>query len=259
MSAVEDLARALDALANPETEFDSGKRVVARATGPSPVQAILREVSETVLTRDLRFDLANHGTVTVNASGRRFVGIGAIDGLSLSEDLKSVLGQAIDLEDEEAFGKFIALLKEVDTLTSKITVQSEPAERLGGQSERGVLPEKLAEPLGLTFPFREPTRLENFRNMLGDKVIASLLSAGDDSDPELTGRKKEQNWLKSNASNLLEIAATEEVSPNVATLGQFSDQKPFVSVAVDRQETIIWVHGSDDIEEIHSTWRQIFT
>jgi hypothetical protein len=75
----------LRALQTPARVTPGGARVIAEATAPSPLTALLREVNETILGRALRFESGGGASLTLEASGRRVLRVADAQGLPGAE------------------------------------------------------------------------------------------------------------------------------------------------------------------------------
>lgn len=83
-----------------------GARVIADASDPSPLTALLREVNETIIGRALRFESGDGTSLTLEASGRRVLRVTDANGLPGAESCL-----AADVLDDELKDDLIKLMQ----------------------------------------------------------------------------------------------------------------------------------------------------
>ena len=139
ISDVTALAEKLSALGRADERFVGGARVIASNGAPGAADAVLAEIDDTVLERDLIFKSGGR-SITLVAAGRRLRGISAASG---SAD--DVLGKTLSREDPALItAVYDVIMAHLDG-TDEITVESlPPAAPFGKGGERGISASGLA-------------------------------------------------------------------------------------------------------------------
>lgn len=146
MSDLKALAEKLAILASTDTVFDADARVISVGGSPSPMAAILTEIDETILERNLEFT-ADNTTINLSVSGRRMRGILAIS--PATPEAGTVIGKTISREEPDLLLATADVLAAACVNASRITVRSHAPEPFGKGGERGVSARRLAEMWGI--------------------------------------------------------------------------------------------------------------
>lgn len=136
------LAQKIAALAAVDEVFEAGARVVSRAGQPAPVAAILREIDDTILERNLEF-AAGENTVNLIISGRRLRGV--LSASPTPKDASSVIGHMLSRDEPDVLSATCELLHTLFDLQTEVTVKSLPPEPFGKGGDRGISARSLAE------------------------------------------------------------------------------------------------------------------
>lgn len=133
----------LAALQAPARFAAGGARVIADASTPSPVSALLREVNETILGRALRFESSGGTSLTLEASGRRVLRVTDATGLPGAESCL-----AVDVLEDEQKDDLIKLMQTLATPRRELRV-SISAQGVAGEGVSVGLPVALLADLML--------------------------------------------------------------------------------------------------------------
>jgi len=254
----DDLRRKLAALARTDQMEPGGARVISRGGTPTPLQAILAEIDETILTRDLIFDFAGNGQLVLVVSGRRLLGVRRIDGLAMPAVAAQLAGQQIEGPDDPHLRALVGVLMPLDLLTDPVLITTLSAEWSGPETGTGVGVERLAEKLSVAYPFQPVTRMVQFRTLIEDNCVAVVqrLETGE----EITeGPEDQLEWLFSSVPTFLSTVSPQEAMPKLASLGHHSDTNRMISVAFDGAEMLIWAHDPDLLGKFCVQWQSIFS
>ncbi len=142
MSELNALAQKLNALTTTREVFDAGDRVISKSGVPAPINAILNEIDNTILERNLAFT-TDSSTINLIVSGRRLRGF-----LTVSPDVPNavpVLGQTLARDVPDVVQAASKLLSELCASASWMTVRSLPPEPFGSGGDRGISARGLAD------------------------------------------------------------------------------------------------------------------
>jgi hypothetical protein len=114
----------LQSLQTPARVAPGGARIIATASDPNPLTALLREVNETMLGRALTFESRIGTNLTLEISGRRVLRLTAANGLEGAESCLSVPA----LEDAQK-DDLIKLLQAFATPHQELRVTTTPVSR----------------------------------------------------------------------------------------------------------------------------------
>lgn len=257
MSSVSDLKQKLTSLSRQSDRFEDGARIVSKAGLPTPLQAILKEIDETVLGRDVTFDFGNSGSITLVVTGRRLLGVRAIDGLAMPGIVEQIVGNSISGDDDPTLRALKGVLLQLDLLSATIATTSVASEVFGNQSDAGITVEKLATGLSVEYPFTMPSKLQQFASLVEPSIIASIFSSTDGEQIE-NGDDEPVEWIEANWDMLTGTFAGDAPRPRIATIGQNSGENRFACVAADAESVLVLLHSPDQIGRILSRWHQIF-
>ncbi len=162
-----------------------GARVIAVASDPSPIVALLREVNETILGRALRFESSSGASLTLEVAGRRALRLTEAVGLAGAERCLA----AGALEDEHK-DELIKLLQALAAPRCELRVTSQPLGPAGEGVNVGLPVALLADLLlidlnavpGMAPPAPEP-EAEPVRGGRGPKVIPLPRTAAERKAP----------------------------------------------------------------------------
>ncbi|MEM6341154.1 MAG: hypothetical protein AAF729_08385 [Pseudomonadota bacterium] len=255
MTIADELARRLAVLSNDEAELASGARVISEGGLPSPMQAILREIDETVLTRELFFDLGKTGSVTMVASGRRLLGLRAFKG-DIGGDADTLIEQPLSSDDKDQLTTLASGLEVVATVTGQIGVTARDGDRIGSQTQVGLSVETLAGLFGVEYPFDEPSRLQRFGSMIADPSTATLIRKAK-GQYSFVGDAEVKAWLEEKSETFSESFGEQGQGPILTILGQSSGENPILVVIVDEGETMYCRVGRGQLSKICAAWRKI--
>lgn len=114
----------LQSLQAPSRLAPGGSRVIADFQDPNPLEALLREVNETILARALMFESSGGASLTLEISGRRVLRLTSATGLSGAD--RCLAAPALE---EEQKDDLIKLLQAVAAPKHELRVSSSPPER----------------------------------------------------------------------------------------------------------------------------------
>jgi hypothetical protein len=142
MSDLNALAQKLTALAGKNDQFDAGARVISQGGVPSPIGAMLNEIDDTVLERNLEF-VADDQTINLIVSGRRLRGFMAVT--PEVSGAAQVLGKTLARDEPDVVQAASELLSQLCGSAMRMTVRSLPPQPFGTGGDRGISARGLAE------------------------------------------------------------------------------------------------------------------
>ena len=254
------LSQKLKALGEKKTAFFDGARVISDGETPSPMQAILLAIDETVLDRKLTFNV-DGSYVTVVVAGRRLQGLIKASG-KLDGALK-VMGRILSHEDSELLDAVGGIMHQLVDQGGQVTVTSEAGEKLGTQSDAGVGASLLADSWGVEMSSVPPTAMAQFIMNCGASVNASLVIAqgkvvrakGDKAIQDRLEHIANDQW-DSFSRALGKLRKAEEAEPALVCLNGGLTDETSVAVARNEEELSVFVFNSDQLTTVYSKWRE---
>lgn len=129
------LVAKLMALAESETGFVGGARVISLGGVPASLTAMVDEIDNTVLERTLTFDI-DGVVLRMAVAGRRLRGV--IDIAGVPHAAKALMGKVLSQDDPATVKAVGTLLTDLCKDAKQVTVQANAPEPLGNPSEAGL-------------------------------------------------------------------------------------------------------------------------
>lgn len=145
MSEIHRLQDKLAKLRAAAEGVDSGGRNIRAADKKGLLLAILHEIDETILGRELTFHNDAGSTLVFEVAARRLLGLGEQSGAAKSPSYETILGQSFSEASGTLFDALAALLDDFLADTSKLVVKSRKLSRATDPSEIGCSAEALAQ------------------------------------------------------------------------------------------------------------------
>ncbi|MFQ6549516.1 hypothetical protein AADZ90_016305 [Aestuariibius sp. 2305UL40-4] len=261
MKTTDDIARKLAALSSMEEEYlPGGARVISRGGTPEPLQAILREIDETVLQRKLTFKAANDASVAMVIAGRRMQGVADLsadlDGGAVS-DLKM---RALTKDDAFLLEAFSDLMRRFAEGAEDLSVTSEPAERLGSAAEAGLSVSSLTEIWAVDMWAPPPSRIGRFLKASRPRLDAFVQTSGEEEVGKIgeTTRLTELDaLLKDRAKSYgaaLQTLRPDAPEVRLSIAGAAAGGSGYVALAEDGDDRAALAFRPDALSDILSAW-----
>lgn len=256
MSDLDALAQKLAALVSKQDVFDAGARVISLGGAPAPMAAILGEIDETVLERNLEFK-SDKSTTNLIVAGRRLRGIQAVTPPSDSK----VIGQTISREEPELVQAASELLSDLFADADRLTVRSLAPEPFGKGGERGISAHGLAELWRIEMDAAPKPPMERFLRANGDN-IASLMHVSNDEIAATSGdfEALQEIW----STQVKEFrekhdkALNGEDGPKLIFLEGALDDGTSAALALADNDMALFAYQTDKLDALHASWRSIF-
>lgn len=254
------LLHKLNALAEKDSSFIAGTRVISDGELPSPMQAILSAIDESVLDRKLTFNVAD-SYATVVVAGRRLQGLIKASG-NLEGALK-VMGKVLSHDDADLLAAVANIMHQLVDQGGQVTVVSEDTKKLGTQSDAGVGVSVLADAWAVEMSSVPPTPMSQFILNCGASVNASLVIAqgeiirakGDKAIQDRLQHIANDQW--DNFSDALgALRKVDTAEPALVCLNGGLTADTSVAVARNSEELSVFVFNSDQLTNVYSKWRE---
>lgn len=254
------LSQKLNALAEKDSTFVEGARVISNGETPSPMQAILYAVDESVLDRKLTFRVGE-AYVTVVVAGRRLQGLIKASG-NLDGALK-VMGKILSHDDADLLAGVAKIMHQLVEQGGQVTVLSEETQKLGTQSDAGVGISVLSDSWGVEMSSVPPTPMSQFIINCGASVNASLVIAqgqivrakGDKAIQDRLEHIANDQW-DSFSSALGKLRKADSAEPALVCLNGGLTDETSLAVARSDDEMSVFVFNSDQLTTVYSKWRE---
>ncbi|MEM0934689.1 MAG: hypothetical protein AAF646_03760 [Pseudomonadota bacterium] len=239
MTGPDDLLRKLGALSEATARFGVNGRVISENGLPSPVQAVLTEIGETVLAQDLTFHFGESGSLTLVVSGHRVLALRDVQGLLMPSVAAQLVGKPLSPTPDPVQRAFLSLLMQIDLLTDPVEVASETGAPFAAPPGAGLGVERLAALVGVTYPVVPPSQFDRFRAVL-QPAPSSWLEVPTDKDPIRTGPAPEVARLESVAEALEFPSDWAKVSPKLSIIGHQSGRAFFIGAVIEKSGALLW-------------------
>ncbi|MEM9247704.1 MAG: hypothetical protein AAGB05_03295 [Pseudomonadota bacterium] len=257
MSEPDDLKRKLDALADATSAFGVRGRLISEGGLPTPVQAILTEVSETVLAQDLTFHIGEVGSLVLIVSGRRVLAVRSVDGLVMPAVAEQLAGKPLGSAADATQRALLALLMQIDLMTDTVETTAADGAPFSAPPDAGLSPERLAALVGVTFPFVMPTPMERLLAALPVPPGAVVLKDAGAVVSE-TGEADQCARLHAMADGLGASVETSAGPAKLSIIGQQSGDGLAIGAATDKNSHCLWTMPIQSIGVATTAFHKIF-
>lgn len=258
MSDLNSLAQKLAALATKGDIFDHGARVISRDGVPSPINALLDVIDETVLERRLDF-AAGDAIVSLIAAGRRLRGLLAVS--PASNGSSALIGATLSRQEPEVLEMVFAALSETLGTAPQLTVRSLPSEPFGTSGERGIAAIDLAQIWQINMNETPLPPMERFLQA-NQTVLSAVLhvsagdvltSHGDISELQSIWDTQVEAFLQSQ-----EALPSHQDGPQLICLEGALEGDAAAALAVADDDVALLVYDPAQLAALHASWRAIF-
>ncbi len=257
MSDPGDLRRKLAALADTGAAHGAKGRIISEGGFPSPVQAILTEVSETALAQDLTFHVGDVGSLVLVVSGRRILAVRSIEGLVMPAVAEQLAGKPLSAAADAQQRALMALLMQIDLMRDTVETTSTDGAPFSAPPDAGLTAERLAVLTGVAFPAKVASPLEKLLALLPSAPVASLvIDAGE--APQETGAADEVARLKASARGLGIESGSDTTSPTLSIFGRQSGQAPFMGAVRAKSGVVLWSMPEQDVGAAITAFHKVF-
>lgn len=256
MSEMHALAQKLAALISKDDVFDAGARIISQAGSPEPIAAILAEIEDTILERNLEF---TSGSTTANliASGRRLRGIHAMT----SNPDDDVIGQTISREEPDLVQKTYALLSAAFGDAERLTVRSLAPPEFGKGGERGISAHGLADLWQIQSQEEPKPPMERFLTA-NAQIIASFMHVSNDEIAAKSGDFETLqgiwNTQVSDFRKQHKKALNGDDGPKLIFLDGALEDGTSAALALVDDDIALLAYQTDQFGALHASWRRIF-
>ena len=257
MSDLNALAQKLAALISKGDVFDAGARVISQGGSPSPMAAILAEIDDTILERDLEFKSGSN-TANVIVAGRRLRGIYALTPSTGNE----AIGETISREEPETVQTTFTLLSDFFANADKLTVRSLPPEPFGKGGERGISARGLAELWQVEMDEAPKPPMERFLRANAQIIISLMhVSGGEIASTSGNFDALQTIWTTQvqEFRDKHKNALNGEDGPKLICLEGALDDGSSAALAVVDDDIALLAYQTEHLGALHASWRTIFT
>lgn len=250
MNDLADLAQKISALAAKDTVFEAGARVISSGGAPNAIGAILNEIDDTILERDLEVS-ADGATINLIVSGRRLRGIAAA-----STGGEDVLGHVLSREEPEVVAAAFALLSEICGDAGRVTVRYLQPRPFGKGGERGISAKGLADLWQVDLDETPKPPMERFLSANGPTAIAMIhMSDGavKSSAGDVTAL---QSILDTQVADFRELQSLGSGAQLICLEGALSDGTA-AALAIHEADIALIAYQPENLGALHASWRAI--
>ncbi len=256
MSELNALAQKLSALITKDVVFDAGARVISQGGSPDPITAILDEINDTVLERNLEIS-AGSETIQLVAAGRRLRGIYS----TTADTSTDVVGKVISREDPDLVKDASLVLSQICADADRLTVRSLMPQPFGKGEERGISVRELSALWQAERDETPKTPMERFlaSNAKGVKSVMHVSkgeiasTSGDFKALQAIWNNQVLEFRKKNKKVL-----NGEDGPQLVCLeGVLEDGTAAALVVVD-SDIALMAYQPEHFGAMHKSWQSIF-
>jgi len=257
MSVEENVMERIEALAA-ESRFDhTGRRILSNGVEGNPVQAIMREIDETVLERDLQFE-AGDRRLSLEVSSRRILRISFLDDSINSEAALALVGSwLIERKQSQSVADVIQSFAETE---DTITVASVPTKKSDAPAHaRGIAVSHVADHLfGETIEeVKRATSLDAFVQENGAHCVAFIVFEGDDEIEQSGSDEAVQTlstFVETNSKALLEYYDRSNQTPTFAMFRTSDQGNEAYVIASDGRKFFVGFCDPSSAILLSNTW-----
>ncbi len=260
----ENLLDRISRIAEAGTTFKQGRRVLSEGKNEAILPALLQEIDETVLARELTFHSDTDKSITLVAKGRRLWRICAAQPNSLIPKGADLKNANISGDDEAAMAALRKLMQEFAKSANMLSVSISETDPDNDYRAMGISVRMLRDMLttaAAAADTAESNQLKGFVESLKAKALASAVMA-DDNLIYSSGTDKQIKLLESLLNDQLEAmnADTSKLQKTASRrnlIAMNRDSKYFIICARTSDQAALIVCKPDILPEIVSTWQQM--
>ena len=267
MSEIRRLQDKLAKLSAAAEGVDNGGRNIRAADKKGLLLAVLHEIDETILARELTFQNDAGSTLVLVVAARRLLGLGEQTGAAKSPFHDTILGQSFSEPSEALFGALAALLNEFLEGTSKLVVRPRKLSRATDPSEIGCSAEALAQAWSLElYGSHESASSDRIEDFIAACAKISLASVRFDAENirQKSGQEDELQRLvglaqrnHSHLDSLLSNCVVKSDAPRCAILGSSDGNRQSILYVASGTVRALVMISSDQLADIYSLWRNV--
>lgn len=250
MSDLAELAQKISALVAKDTVFEAGARVISTGGAPNPISAILNEIDDTILERDLEIR-ADDAVVNLIVSGRRLRGIA-----SASSGADSVLGQVLSREEPEVVATVFTILSELCGQAQRLTVRYLPPQPFGKGGERGISAKGLAELWQVDLDETPKPPMERFLDANRAAAVAMLHTLDGEIQSSAGDVAALQSILDTQLAEFRALQTHGSGAQLICLEGAFSDGTA-AALAIHNDDVAVIAYQPEHLGALHASWRAI--
>lgn len=255
MSDLTALAQKISALAATDAVFQGGARVISTVGEPAPLAALLSEIDETILERELEFE-ADGKTLRLVAAGRRLRGVAAAD----ATDADAVIGQSLSREEPELLQAVFDLISHVCGDAQNLRVRPLPPAPFGKGGERGVSAKGLAEMWQIDMDCTpEPPFMRFLKIAAGASSSLIHLTSGD-----VVNQQGDVAALQTVLDTQLDAFHAKQKKlkvagdgPQLISLKNALSDGSSVTLASSGEDVVLIAHDADAMGPLHRAWKAL--
>ncbi|VAV87720.1 hypothetical protein MNBD_ALPHA07-1602 [hydrothermal vent metagenome] len=266
----ENLLDRISRIAETGTTYKQGRRVLTEGNSTAILPAMLQEIDETILARELTFHNGADNSITLVAKGRRLWRICGATPKNLIPKGTDLVAVNLSADDDAAMDALAKLMHKFANAGKALSVSISEAAPDSDYSAMGIAVRGLRETWGVTAVLSPaadtdipaPLRtLQEFVDALSDGVLASAVMAGDDMVSS-TGSDKQikllTDLINDQSSGIdAEFKKLHKTDNTKRLIALNRDSKYFIICARKDNQTALIVSKPEEIPNIVSTWQQV--
>ncbi|WP_108814068.1 hypothetical protein [Loktanella sp. Alg231-35] len=250
MSDLAELAQKISALAAKDTVFETGARVISTGGEPSPIVAILNEIDDTILERDLEIQ-ADGAIVNLIVSGRRLRGIAAA-----SSGADDVVGHVLSREEPDMVAAAFVLLSELCGRAQRLTVRYLAPQPFGKGGERGISAKGLAALWKIDLDEVPKPPMERFLSTNRSAAIAMIHMTDGEMQSSAGDVTALQSILDTQLADFRGLQTLGGGAQLICLEGALSDGSA-AALAIHEDDVALIAYQPDHLGALHASWRAI--
>ncbi len=256
-SKISSLASKVQELASDDVVFVGRARLLATAGSMPPITAILREIDNTVLDRKLSFQVGDVSFAVI-AAGRRLQGF--VELPEGTKDADKFLNQVLSEEDPDVMNAATNMIMQYRTAEAKVTVQSEPARRLGKGSDAGMSVNGLVRVWNVDMDAKSAPPVERFLAQSVEHLVSSLYVVNGQAVEMSDNAVLLQSVWENQVPAFLEKYKKTNPHPGAPALMCFEhpqDETGALALAISGEEIAIMSYKPETIGQLLEYWQSV--
>lgn len=255
MSDLTALAEKITALAATDAVFDAGGRVISTAGDPAPLAAILKEIDEIVLEREVVIT-ADDQRLHLIVAGRRLRGVAEAGGPKAT----AAVGTTLSREEPDLLQAVHDLLVDQCANAQRVKIAVRPPRPFGKGGERGVSALGLADIWDIDIHVAPQSPMERLLKTAATVGGAMLHMQGGeikDRSGDITALQTilDTQWEAFQALQQKQGVAGPD--PQFVSLEEALADGRSATLIVAGDDTILVAHDADAIAALHTAWKDM--
>ncbi len=267
MSDIHRLQDKLAKLSAATEGADSGGRNIRAVDKKGLLLAILHEIDETILARELTFQNDAGSALVLEVAARRLLGLAEQSGAAKSPSYDTILRQSFSEPSETLFGALAALLDEFLEGASKLVVRSKKLSRATDPSEIGCSAEALAQAWSLDlYDGDGSAAADQLDEFFAECAEISLASVQFDAEKihRISGQEDELGRLvelaqrdHAHLDKFLDECIAKSATPRCVVLGSSHGNRESILYVAAGTTRALFMISSEQLADIISLWHRV--